>query len=196
VILAFMGLGGLMLAQIAVYSFVERIGVWRGFTAAAVSAVLLGAALGSLVAPVLAGTLQRRWPALAVAFVAPLAHGGASFVITHAPSYWPYALATGAAVFMIQFIQVFIFALIARLDTSGWAPAATPAVLMMGAAAGPLLGGTVTAQWGFPAVGTIAAALALACSLSFFVIHRSPARAIANGTSPSAPSARSPREAR
>src|SRR5690606_23279780 len=41
------------------------------------------------------------------------------------------------------FVHTFLFGLMARLDPSGRAVAATPAMLMVGSAVGPALGGTL-----------------------------------------------------
>ena len=65
------------------------------------------------------------------------------------------AYATAAAVFptVMIFTHTFAFGVLARLDPSGRALAATPAMLMFGAAIGPILGGTLVKAWGYGSLG-------------------------------------------
>ena len=65
------------------------------------------------------------------------------------------------------FTNVFAFGLLARLDPTGRAVAATPAMLMIGAALGPVVGGTLGQTLGFGALG-IAAVIVAAVSVGFF----------------------------
>lgn len=61
--------------------------------------------------------------------------------------------------FTILFTHTFAFGLLARLDPTGRAVAATPAMLMVGAAIAPFLGGTLVKFIGFGAIGYAAIAL-------------------------------------
>ncbi|HET6827340.1 MAG TPA: MFS transporter, partial [Ramlibacter sp.] len=54
------------------------------------------------------------------------------------------------------------------LDPSGRAVSATPAMVMTGAALGPVLGGTLVNAWGYPALGLAAASVA---ALAFVFFH-------------------------
>ena len=71
-------------------------------------------------------------------------------------SYLPYAVAASMFVAVILFAHPFGFGLLARLDPSGRILAATPAMMMTGAALGPVLGGTLVKLHGYPAVGVAA----------------------------------------
>ena len=61
---------------------------------------------------------------------------------------------------MMIFTHTFAFGLIARPDPSGRALAATPAMLMVGSAIGPILGGTLVKFQGYGSLGLAAAAIA------------------------------------
>ena len=63
-------------------------------------------------------------------------------------------------------VVLLLFGMLARLDRSGRSMAATPAMLMTGAAIGPILGGTLVKASGYGALGIAAvliAFLAVAC---------------------------------
>ena len=68
---------------------------------------------------------------------------------------------------LMVFTHTFLFGLLARLDPSGRAVAATPAMLMIGAAIGPVLGGTAIQLAGYPGLGIVAAGIGLASALLF-----------------------------
>ena len=59
------------------------------------------------------------------------------------------------------FTHTFAFGLLARLDSSGRALSATPAMLMIGSAIGPFLGGTLATVFGYPSLALAAACLAV-----------------------------------
>ena len=67
----------------------------------------------------------------------------------------------------VVFIHTFLFGLLARLDPSGRAVAATPAMLMIGSATGPLLGGTLVKLSGYPVLGLVGASVAVLAALCF-----------------------------
>jgi hypothetical protein len=69
------------------------------------------------------------------------------------------------------FTHTFGFGLLARLDPSGRALAATPAMLMFGAAIGPILGGTLVKAFGY---GSIAIAAVLIDALAVWAFTRIP----------------------
>jgi predicted MFS family arabinose efflux permease len=59
------------------------------------------------------------------------------------------------------FTHTFAFGLLSKLEGSGRALAATPAMLMVGSAIGPILGGTLVKFFGYPAIGVAACIFAL-----------------------------------
>ena len=73
----------------------------------------------------------------------------------------PFAIATALFAGVMIFSHTFAFGLLAGLDPSGRAVAATPAMLMVGAAIGPVLGGTLVKTLGYGSLGV--AALIVAC---------------------------------
>ena len=54
------------------------------------------------------------------------------------------------------FTHTFIFGHLARIEPTGRAVAATPAMIMSGSTIGPLLGGVLVQALGYPALGVVA----------------------------------------
>jgi predicted MFS family arabinose efflux permease len=71
---------------------------------------------------------------------------------------------------MTIFNHTFMFGTIAKLDPSGRAASSTPAMLTLGAAVGPALGGAVVQFVGFAAIGWVSALVMLAGAGCFVVI--------------------------
>ena len=161
------GVGCLALVQSMTFSFVERIGIDRGFGFAAVSGVLIALGMVNLVPAPLAVLLQRRLPGHRVMLAGPIVQAAIVLTITQSSTFPPYALATAVLVSVLIFTHTFAFGAIAALDPSGRAAAATPATLMTGAAIGPLLGGTLVKSAGYGSIGIAAAVLAVLAVLSF-----------------------------
>ena len=170
-VMAFVGVVLLTSAQSAIFSFIERIGADHGFPAASVATMLAVAAFINLAAPALAGLLQGRLLPTHVAACGMFLHGCASLVITHATLFAVYAIAASTPVFLVVFSHVFMFGLIAKLDRSGHMAALTPAMMMIGTAIGPFLGGGVVTGFGYPALGITAAMLAWGAAACFVGVH-------------------------
>jgi len=164
---AIIGIVFMAVNQAMVFSFVQRIGLTRGFGIAHVNGVLVGVGLVNLLPPVLAALLQRKLDASSVALGGPIAQAILAWVISSTTSFVPYAFATSLWVFAMIFTHTFLFGLLAKLDTSGRAVAYTPAMLMAGSAVGPLLGGALIVRFGFPAIGIAACFIGLASFLFF-----------------------------
>jgi predicted MFS family arabinose efflux permease len=159
---ALAGTACLTLNQAIVFSFLERIGVGRGFDQGSVNLVLAAAGIVNLLPAVLAGLLQQRVAPLTVALAAPAAQAALAIIITSSTLFLPYAVAGAVYAFVVIFAHTFLFGLVARLDASGRATAAMPAVLMAGSAIGPILAGTVAQRFGFGAIGIVATIVAIA----------------------------------
>lgn len=89
-----------------------------------------------------------------------------------------FASYAGAAVFLpavMIFTHTFAFGVLARLDRSARALAGTPAMLMTGAAIGPILGGTLIQTFGYPSLG-VAAVVTSICAVGLFAKVHAPAR--------------------
>jgi predicted MFS family arabinose efflux permease len=161
---AIAGVVCMALTQAMLSSFVARIGVERGFGIDAVTAVLIALGLVNLLPAPLAVLTQRRFHARSVVLAGPLAQTALALTITLGSGFAPYAAATAMFPAVMIFCHTYAFGLLARLDASGRAAAATPAMVMAGAAAGPLLGGALVKHFGYGSLGCAALAVsALAC---------------------------------
>ncbi len=165
------GISCMTVVQAMTFSFVERVGIDRGFGAGAVQAVLVALGLFNLLPPVLAAVLERRLPARAVLVAAPLLQAALAAVLMTADALPVYAAATLVFTSVLIFAHTFAFGLLARLDPSGRALAATPAMTMFGSAIGPLLGGTLVHSFGY---GGIAMAAALVGGVALLAFRRLP----------------------
>ncbi len=160
------GIACMGLVQSMTFSFLERVGTDRGFGLGAVTGVLIALGFVNLFPAVLAALLERRWAARTVMLVGPLLQALLVATIMNATAFAPYAAAASVFAAVMIFTHTFAFGLLARLDTSGRAMAATPAMLMIGAAVGPILGGTLVKSLGYGSLGGAAlviAAVAAAC---------------------------------
>ena len=164
---AMVGMGLVSLANTTVFSFVERIGIDRGYGVDAVSAAFVITGLVNLLPPALAALLQKRVPAERVVLFGPVIQAVLLLALTQADAYAIYAPAAALMIAAVVFIHTFLFGLLARLDPSGRAVAATPAMLMIGSATGPLLGGTLVQLSGYHALGLAGAGVAILAALCF-----------------------------
>lgn len=175
----------LTLNQAMVFSFVERIGAARGFSPDRVNAVLIALGLVNLIPGALAAILQNKWSAVVVGIMGPIGQAALAVTMTNSVDYAPYALAASVYVFMVIFTHTFLFGLLARLDTSGRAVAATPAMMMVGSCIGPALGGVIVQAVGYPGLGWAACGVAvLAVSLMWQVRRRTRAPIVLAETNP------------
>ena len=168
---AVFGVACMALVQAMIFSFVERIGTDRGFGFQAVSGVLIALGLVNLTPSPLAVFLQKHWPAHRVVLFGPLAQAIIALTIALSTSFVPYAIATCLFAGVMIFTHNFAFGLLASLDTSGRAVAATPAMLMVGAAIGPVLGGTLVKAFGYGSLGLVAAVFATLAMVSFWRVR-------------------------
>ena len=161
------GISCMALVQAMMFSFLERIGADRGFGVAAVTGVLIALGLVNLFPAPLAALLEKRLSARTVMLCGPVAQLGLALLMTQGTTFVPYA--AGALFFaaVMIFTHTFAFGLIASLDPSGRALAATPAMLMIGAAIGPILGGTLVKMAGYESLGAAVAVIAVAAVFCF-----------------------------
>ena len=175
-----LGVACMAVTQAMVFSFVERIGVDRGFGPAAVTSVLIATGLVNLLPAPLAGFLELHVPARRVVLGGPLVQATLALIITQSSTLGPYAAAGAVFVAVMIFTHTFAFGVLARMDATGRAVAATPAMLMTGAAIGPILGGTLVKFLGYGSLGVAAVLMATAALLCFSRLER---RAIPAGAS-------------
>ncbi len=162
----------LTLNQAMVFSFVERIGIDRGFGIDRVNGVLIALGLVNLTPGVLAALLQKRLSPLTIGLIGPIGQAVLALIIVNATSFAPYAVATCLYTFMVIFTHAFLFGLLARLDPSGRAVAATPAMMMIGSAIGPGLAGALVYGVGYHAVGWAATAVAVIAVIAMTQVRR------------------------
>ena len=143
----------------------------RGFGLEAVSGVLIALGLINLLPSPLAALLQRRWPAHNVVVVGPIAQAALAMTMAFSAGFAPYAFAAGLFAGVMIFTHNFAFGLLAALDPSGRAVAATPAMLMIGAAIGPVLGGTLVKTFGYGSLGIAAGLVGTMAILSFWRVR-------------------------
>ncbi|MGY4749508.1 MFS transporter [Pannonibacter sp. Q-1] len=139
----------LALSQATVFAFVERIGVASGYGEGRVQSVLIVMGFVNLAPGILAALLQHRLPPLAVGIAGPILQAVFALSITSAAGFYFYAVPVAFYVSLVIFSHTFLFGLLARVDASGRAVAATPAMMMSGSAMGPALGGTVVMAAGY-----------------------------------------------
>ncbi len=166
------GIACMGLVQSMTFSFLERVGSERGFGLSAVTGVLIALGFVNLFPAPLAALLEKRLSARAVLITGPLLQGLLVVLIMSSTQFAPYAAAASVFAAVMIFTHTFAFGLMAQLDRSGRAMAATPAMLMTGAAIGPLLGGTLVQGWGYASLGSVAIGLAIIASLSFSRLPR------------------------
>jgi predicted MFS family arabinose efflux permease len=165
-----LAIGGVCLMtfnQSMVFSFVEVIGEARGFAKDQVTIVLVVLGfVNFLIAAPAAVFLEKRLPAFRVVQVGVVVQGVFAVIVTSATVFPLWAAIASVYVAVQIFTHAFAFGLIGQLEKTGRALAATPAMLMSGAALGPIIGGALGQSFGFAALGVaavIVAAAALAC---------------------------------
>lgn len=151
-----LGVSAMALVQAMTFSFLERVGADRGYSLSLITGVLVVLGMVNLLPAALAAMLERRWNARHVLVAGPVVQALLAMVIMGVPSFYAYAGAASVFAAVMIFTHTFAFGLMARLEPSGRAMAATPAMLMVGAAIGPVLGGTLVKSAGYFSLGLAA----------------------------------------
>jgi predicted MFS family arabinose efflux permease len=165
------GISAMALVQSMTFSFLERVGSDRGYSLTLITGVLVVLGMVNLLPAVLAAILEKRWSARRVLLAGPVIQALLAAVIMNAPSFYAYAAAASVFAAVMIFTHTFAFGLMARLEPSGRAMAATPAMLMVGAAIGPVLGGTLVKTAGY---GSLGLAAVLIGGVAVFCMSRLP----------------------
>jgi predicted MFS family arabinose efflux permease len=160
------GIIGMALLQAMMFSFLERIGMDRGYGLATVTTILVTLGFVNLFPAPLAAFLQKHLSANKVILTGPFAQAILTTMMAQAFGFSFYAI--GACLFaaVMIFTHTFAFGLLAKLDKTGRSLAATPAMLGVGATIGPILGGTMVKFYGYPSLSYVAivvAALSVIC---------------------------------
>jgi predicted MFS family arabinose efflux permease len=151
-----LGISAMALVQSMTFSFLERVGHDRGYSLNLITGVLVVLGMVNLAPAALAAFLEKHWSARRVLLAGPVIQAVLSAIIMSVPSYYAYAGAASVFAAVMIFTHTFAFGLMARLEPSGRALAATPAMLMVGAAIGPVLGGTLVKTAGYSSLGLAA----------------------------------------
>jgi predicted MFS family arabinose efflux permease len=152
---AIAGLTLMAVTQSTMFSFLERIGTARGFEER-VQGVLVASALVNLASAALAGALERLIKPSRVALCGGVLQAMLAMILVFSGGFLPYAFSGILFVTVIIVTHTFVFGWLASNDASGRAVALTPAMVMSGAAIGPLLGGILVAGFGIPSLGIVA----------------------------------------
>lgn len=152
-------------------SFYKTIGEARGFSLELVTLALVIYGLVTIVPGPLAGLLEKRFAATTVTSTMPVLQAIFALIITHTSNFALYAVSGAMMAFTIIFTHTFAFGLLARLDPSGRATAGTPAMLMIGSAFAPFIGGALVSLFGFEAIG-YAAVVIVAVELLLYNMTR------------------------
>lgn len=156
------------LNQAMIFSFVERIGDMHNF---AVQNVLIVTGFVNLLPGILAALLQKRFAPVNVGIVGPILQAVFALSLTGATTFAFFAVPTTLYVALVIFTHTFLFGLLSRVDDTGRAVAATPAMMMVGSAAGPALGGLVVAGVGYQGLGWAVAVIAV-IAVTFMLMTR------------------------
>jgi predicted MFS family arabinose efflux permease len=155
------------LTQAMIFSFIERIGVDHGFGREAVTGVLISLGFVNLLPAPLAALMEKRLAAKHVMFAGPVLQASIAVAITFGSGFVAYAVPTVLFAAVMIFTHTFAFGLLSRLDPTARALAGTPAMLMIGAAIGPIFGGTLVQMFGYPALGLTSIATSAIAVLLF-----------------------------
>jgi len=168
------GVGCMALTQAMLFSFVQRIGLDRGFAFDAVTATLVACGFVNLFPAPIAGLLETRITPRRVLQMGPIVQAAIALIITQSATFAPYAAATSVFAAVMIFAHTFAFGTLARIDHTGRAVAATPAMLMVGAAIGPVLGGTLVKYSRYGSLGIAAVLITVAAVFCFSRLVRRP----------------------
>jgi hypothetical protein len=99
--------------------------------------------------------LEKRISATTVISIAPPLQAVWSLIAMQTTNPLLYTVAGGGMAFTIIFIHTYCFGLLARIEPTGRAVAGTPAMLMVGAAAGPFISGTLVKFYDFETISYV-----------------------------------------
>jgi predicted MFS family arabinose efflux permease len=180
---AMIGIGLMNVTQAMVFSFLERMGADRGFTPSNLQLVLIAVGVVNLAPGAVAALLQHKLDARKVVLGGALAQAALAVALVSSTTFALYATAGAFFVSAVIFTHIFTFGVLARLDPSGRAVSATPAMLMIGSAIGPVLGGTLVKFFGYGAIGWAAVAIDAIAFCFYLQLRKSSVAPVA----PSAP---------
>lgn len=169
------GLCCMSVVQAMAFSFFERAGIDRGFGVEKVTAILVALGFINLFPTALAALLEKRVAPKTALMAGAALQAVLVLTIFGTTTYLPYSVAGSLFVAVMLFTHVFGFGLLARMETTGRALAATPAMMMSGAAIGPVLGGTLVKFASYQALGVAAVVLGAVALICFAQLPRAAA---------------------
>ncbi|MGP9767650.1 MFS transporter [Halomonas sp. AOP13-D3-9] len=153
--------------QAMIFSFIEVIGHARSFAPQAIIGTLIALGIVNFVGPApLAALLEKRLPARTVLNIGPAVQAAFALILTSVTLFTVWAPVAAVFVAVQIFTHTFAFGLLAKMDPTGRAVAATPAMLMTGSALGPIIGGVLMETASIPFLGitaVIISALSITC---------------------------------
>lgn len=161
------GVSCMALTQSMMFSFLERIGLDQGLTREAVTGVLITMGFVSLLPAPLAAILETRLPPNAVLMAGPIVQALVALALAFSASLPGFAIPAAVFAPVMIFTHTFAFGLLSKLDPTSRALAGTPAMIMIGAAIGPILGGVLVQAFGYHALGMAAVIIAAAAFVLF-----------------------------
>lgn len=167
------GMSLFCMANSMIHPFVERMGIERGYPLALVTGVLVAIGFANLVPSPLAALLEKRLRPERAILGGALFHMALVLLVTQVARLEVYMAVIAILITPLFFVHTFLFGLLARLDPSGRAVAATPAMLMIGSAIGPALGGTLLMASSYAGLGLGVAGFGLLAAISFSQIRTS-----------------------
>lgn len=170
---AIIGMSILCMAHSMIFPFIERMGIERGYGAGLVAGVLASIGFANLIPSPLAALLERRLRPERAIVGGVVLHMVLVVLVTQVSLLEVYVPLVAILTAPMLFVHTFLFGLMARLDPSGRAVAATPAMLMIGSAVGPALGGTLLVAFGYGGLGIGVAAFGGVAALFFSLIRAS-----------------------
>ncbi len=154
------GVSCMALVQAMMFSFLQHIGIDRGFGVEAVTGVLIALGFVNLIPAPLAAYLETRVSPRLVLTLGPILQAAIVLIITLSGSFLGYAIPALFFAAVMIFTHTFAFGVLAKLDPTARALAGTPAMLMTGSAIGPILGGALVQNFGYGALGAAAVVIA------------------------------------
>jgi predicted MFS family arabinose efflux permease len=167
------GISCMALTQAMMFSFLERIGIDRGFGREAVTGVLIALGFVNLFPAPLAAFLEKRVSPHAVLLSGPICQALIALGIAFSGSFPAYAAPSVFFAAVMIFTHTFAFGVLSKLDPTARALAGTPAMLMIGAAVGPILGGLLVQGSGYGSLGVAAVVIAAIAVFLFSKVHAS-----------------------
>lgn len=169
---AMAGISLMNITQAMVFSFLERMGAHRGYSASDLHVLLIIVGVVNLAPGFIAAMLQHKLKPRNVVLVGAMAQAALALVLVWSEAFPVYAAAGAFFVSAVIFTHIFTFGVLAELDPTGRAVAATPAMLMIGSAIGPILGGTLVKFYGYGAIGWAAIVVNVLAFGFFFQLRK------------------------